>query len=123
MAMETLKGVLEIGGYKVKEIEDDPEAHHSACCEVTSSDYIVVDHVANAVAFIIQNGPIKENGVNGCQVDTLIHTALIMIKGLNEKFPCPENKEVIYSLYNALGFLEQRREDREKRGVEGTSNA
>ena len=33
----------------------------------------------------IQNGPIKENGVNGCQVDTIIEATKAIIEGLNKK--------------------------------------
>lgn len=73
----------------------------------------------NSIA--IQNGPIKENGVNGCQIDALIETALLMLSRLNEKFPCLENKNAMSCLGSALRFLDKRRIEREKRGVKGES--
>jgi hypothetical protein len=76
----------------------------------------------NAVGFVMQTGPIKEVGVNGVQVDTLIETARIMINGLNSKFPCIENERTIYHLEEALRQLKARKRDREARDVEGTSN-
>ena len=65
----------------------------------------------------------KENGVNGCQVDTLVEAARIIIEKLNDKFPCPENELAIASLNDAIGFLKARKANREARGVEGLSQA
>ena len=114
MALETLKGVKEIGGFKVAELEEfaikRPE------------EFIVVNHKNNGISFKIQDGPIKESGVNGCQVDTIIETAKIMLEGLNKNVPCIDNKQAISNLKAALYWLEIRRLGRELRGVEGTSN-
>jgi hypothetical protein len=73
------------------------------------------------ISFRIQNGPIKEVGVNGCQVDTLIYAARAIIDGLHKKFPCRENLMVLGRLADALYWLEIRKRNREKRGVEGKS--
>ena len=109
MALETLDGIEEIGGFAVKRIVwKQPEGN-----------YIEINDDANALTFKIQNGPIKEVGVNGCQIDTLIETAKLIIKGLNENFPCRENSIVITKLDEALLWLNKRKMDREKRGVEG----
>lgn len=43
------------------------------------------------VAFTIQSGPIKEFGVNGCQIDDVIAWAKEKIEGFNAAFPCREN--------------------------------
>ena len=95
MALETLKDLEEIGGFAVKRIVwKQPEGN-----------YIEINDDANALTFKIQNGPIKEVGVNGCQVDTLIETAKLIIKGLNEKFPCDENEVAISCLNLALKSL------------------
>ena len=91
MALETLKGVEEIGGFRVNQFYEDETIK-----AVRWNEYIEIDHEVNTIKFTIQNGPIKENGVNGCQVDTLIHAA----------------KHIIFE-------LEDRKADREKRGVEG----
>ena len=111
MALETLKGVEEIGGFKV-----------GRNCDINAGTPIVISE-PNHIEFQIQDGPIKESGVNGCQVDTLISAAFIMISALDKKFPCGENKGALESLTMALAWLNSRTEDREDRGVEGTSNA
>jgi hypothetical protein len=71
------------------------------------------------ISFRIQNGPIKEVGVNGCQVDTLIEAAKLIVEGLNKQFPCRENSLIITKLEEALLWSMKRKLDREKRGVEG----
>ena len=72
--------------------------------------------------FRLQEGPIKENGVNGCQVTDLIDVSLHIIKELNKKFPCRENSLTIIKLEEALMWQDARTKDRENRGVEGTSS-
>ena len=122
MALQTLENMDEIGGYGVVHIlkEEDREGFRTEYVEGKYSP-IIVDHVDNRIEFKIQNGPIKEVGVNGCQVDTLIHAALLIIAGLNENLPCPENGNAIAHLKSALMELQKRTRDREQRGVEGTS--
>jgi hypothetical protein len=111
MALETLKGVEKIGGHQVATMG----INHSMC----ETYPVGIDHKENIVLFKIQNGPIKEHGVNGCQVDTLIHAALIMLRGLNAKFPSSYNRAAIFHLGDAISELDARTKDREKRGVEG----
>lgn len=114
MALETLKGVTEIGEFKTLETTSIPEVG-------TVYSPVVIDHGANILSFKIQNGPIKENGVNGCQVDTVIEAAKIILEGLNKQFPCRENSLAITKLDEAILWLGKRKADREKRGVEGTN--
>ncbi|NBK25836.1 MAG: hypothetical protein EOM68_27960 [Spirochaetia bacterium] len=83
----------------------------------------MINHEANTISFRIQNGPIKEVGVNGCQVDTLIHAAKKILEGLDAKFPSEYNKLAINKLDMALCHLAERTRDREVRGVEGTNQA
>ncbi len=126
MALETLRGIEEIGGYKVLVVrprKEDGSLDWDLFDEMRKKHPIYIDHAVNMISFRIQDGPIKEHGVNGCQVDTLIHTARIMIQNMNEKFPCRQNELAIEGLNDALGWLEERKWDREKRGVEGTSQA
>ena len=71
-------------------------------------------------------GPVPfETGasINGCQVDTVIEAAKAMLEGLNKKFPCRENSVAITKLDEAIHWLEHRKKDRERRSVEGTSQA
>ena len=110
MALETLKDVNEIGGF---EVGRHPNQNFK--------DYIVISEEDNAIGFKLQNGPIKDVGITGCQVDTMIHAAVLIIKGLNDNFPCIENNMAIEKLENALFWLMKRRMDREMRNVEGTN--
>lgn len=75
----------------------------------------------SSVQFTIQSGPVKEFGVNGCQIDDVIAWAKEKIEGFNATFPCRENAVVITKLDEALMWSAKRKTDREKRGVEGTS--
>jgi len=113
MALETLKDVLKIGGFEVE---------HTLAgdfWEPNTDLPIHVDYTRNEITFKIQKGPIKEMGLNGCQVDTIIMAAKMIILGLNEKFPCRHNAETLDHLSKALLSLENRKADRETRGVEG----
>lgn len=77
----------------------------------------------------LQNGPIKENGVNGCQIDDVIKWCRDKVVEFNNRiredgksFACRENSVAITKLDEALMWLQRRTENREARGVEGTSN-
>ena len=113
MALETLKDVKQIGGFEVKRVSwNQPKDNH-----------IEINESGNAITFNIQNGPVKANGVNGCQIDTMVEAAKLIIEGLNKNFPCRENAMAITKLDEALMWLEKRTKDREKRGVEGQSKS
>lgn len=133
MALETLKGVKYINGFAVVDMDqvrvDYPEKFNESGAmdykwfekDIRPHNFVYVRHDVNSIAFTIQNGPVKENGCNGCQVDTLIETARVMIDGLNKKYPCRENALAITKLEEALMWLDKRRQDRIERNVEGTS--
>ena len=124
MALETLKDVEKIGGYTVlseRPKKEDGSVDWDKFDELRKTFPIYVDHDVNMISFRIQDGPIKENGLNGCQVDTLIETAKIIITELNRKFFSNENIRAISYLGNALACLEARKADRVRRNVEGYS--
>jgi hypothetical protein len=189
MALNTLKGVTEIGGFPVIVMDELREKFPHKFNESGSMDYkwfeeeirpnhfIYIRHDKNSISFTLQSAPVSDvkaqrmlqdfkyyladvterqnaewdtdelhkhalrcieedsqdwkdfnakygndyTGVNGCQVDTLIHAALIMLKGLNAKVGCVENDNAINKLEMALHWLGQRTIDRQQRGVEGTS--
>lgn len=116
MALETLKNVKEIGGFKVCQVSETGKL-----VQGTWKEPIYVRHDENALVFTLQKGPIKEVGVNGCQIDTIIETAQLILEGLNEKFPDPHNAAASNCLHEALHHLDERKKAREARGVEGTS--
>lgn len=72
-----------------------------------------------SVTFIGQRGPMKDYGVNGCQIDDILTFALGTLQVFQKKFPCRENAIAITKLEEALHRLEDRRRNREARGVEG----
>ena len=76
-----------------------------------------------SISFTMQDGPVKEVGNNGCQVDALIEMALHILQYFDGKFSCKENAIALRSLENALAQLALRRKDREERGVEGFNKA
>lgn len=82
-----------------------------------------VEHNINQryIKIQLQEGPIKENGVNGCQIDDVLAVVVETIQGFNTAFPCRENSLAITHLQEAQHWLEHRKRDREARGVEGTS--
>jgi len=135
VALDTLKDIEVIGGFKVVDMDKLREKYPEKFNESGSMDYkwfekdirpnhfVYVRHDVNCLSFTIQNGPVCENGINGCQVDTLIAASLHMIKKLNERFPCEENKAAIGHLSGAIGALEQRKQNRMRRGVEGYNKA
>lgn len=71
------------------------------------------------INFMLQDGPIKEVGVNGAQIDDLIELCREIIFYFGNRFPSGFNDIAIKSLDIALGALAMRKEDREKRNVEG----
>jgi hypothetical protein len=82
-----------------------------------SSGFIEVDDAS--VKFTGQRGPIKENGVNGCQIDDMIVFAKGTIQCFNTLFPCKENTIAITKLEEVLLWLDARKKNRTRRGVEG----
>lgn len=135
MALETLKGVESVGGYEVVTMdtlrEQYPEKFtesgqmdwHWFESEIRPNKFIYVRHDKNSLSFTLQNGPVKEVGKNGCQVQTIVETAKVMLEGLNKQFPCRENALAITKLEEAVMWLEARTKNREARGVEGLSKA
>lgn len=133
MALKTLKHREMIDGFHVvvmDELRDKyPERFNESGAmdyewfekEIRPNNFIYVRNDKNSISFTLQNGPVKEAGLNGCQVDTIIETAKIMLEGLNDDYPCLENQWAILYLGSALRFLKLRKMRRERQGTEGTS--
>lgn len=135
MSLETLKGIHVIGGFDLVVMDELREKYpekfnesgamdwHWFEKDIRPKNFIYVRHDKNSLSFTLQQGPIKEVGVTGCQVDTIIEAAKIILEGLHKQFPCKENEEAILHLDGALSALMKRKMNRETRGVEGTSQA
>ncbi len=90
---------------------------------IKESGWPQVHGETSSVEFTIQSGPIKEFGVNGCQIDDVIEWVKEKIEGFNAAFPCRENSMIVTKLDEALLWSAKRKMDREKRSVEGTSKS
>ena len=135
MALETLDGVKNIGGLNLICMDDLKKESPELFNESGSMDYKIFEEKirpfnfiylrkdVNSLSFTLQKGPVKEVGLNGCQVDTLIEAARLILVGFQSKFPCKENAQAITKLELALYWLEERTKNREARGVEGFNKA
>ena len=56
---------------------------------------------------------------NGTTLEELLRVGIDRLTLLNKNFSCEENEIAITKMKEALMWLEERTEDREKRGVEG----
>lgn len=134
MTMNTLKGVKEIDGHKVVVMDDLKELYPEKFNESGQMDYkwfeseirpnhdIYIRHDVDSLSFKMMTEPVSKGG-SGCQLTTLIETSLIMLKYLNDKFPCRENAITITKLEEALMWQKHRTVNREIRGVEGLNEA
>ena len=111
MAFEVLKGRQTIYGEKVSHADKEKSQEHA---------FIHIDHHNNTITLKIQNGPIKEVGVNGCQMEYLAAVLHELIEGHDEINPCRENKIFKSLLEAALAVNDMRTARREKEGTEGT---
>ena len=131
MALEVLEGIKKLGDYDVVVMDDLREKYpekfnHSGAMdwkwfesEIRPKNFVYLRKDKNSISFTIQNGPIREVGENGCQIDALVHAYREILIGLNEKFPCDENIKQIDLLNEVIELSEKRKQDRTARGVEG----
>lgn len=83
------------------------------------SEFIKV--AGNSVVFTIQDGPINEAGINGCQAQDMLEFCKHLFVSLNNTFPCEENERTIFNIEEALQAQNDRNKDRILRGVEGNN--
>ena len=112
---------LEIGTKKYTEVKVLDEkgagnANHKYEVVLAENRNIVVCEVN------FQNGPIKESGVNGVMNEDLIAIVIDRMRGFQSgNYACRDNAIVLTKLEEALMWLRNRTNEREARGVEGTS--
>ncbi len=69
-----------------------------------------------------QVGPIKEVGVNGCQIEDVIDVLVERLEAFQRgPLKCAENKMALNMLLGAKGWLHERTVLRQAQGVEGTA--
>jgi len=115
---------VEIGSkkYTVVLCLDDPGAGN-ACHEYEVIANEGVSSGNKTMAWIsFQNGPIKENGVNGCHQEDLLAIVLDRLQSFQAgDYSCRENAIAVTKIEEAMLWLGKRTQDRINRGVEGTS--
>ena len=80
------------------------------------------DRTAPFCLIKFQEGPIKENSVNGIHNEDLIAIVIHRLRGFQSgKFACRQNAIALTKLEEALHWLNDRTQERVRRGVEGTS--
>lgn len=131
--IEFLDGVKEINGHKIMVMDDlkqeRPELFNESGAmdykvfeaEIRPNYFIYLRKDKNTLTIKLQDGPIKENGHNGCQIDDALELIRTLLFNANKRLPCRENACAITRLDESIGWLERRKKDRKKRGVEGTS--
>jgi hypothetical protein len=68
----------------------------------------------------VQNGPVKEHGKNGVQIDSVIDCVSGILMDFDKRVPSSLTKVAILCLQAALEALAARTAERTGRGVEGT---
>ena len=76
-----------------------------------------------SISFTLQTGPIKEVGVNGCQIDALIIMAREILIYFNEQYPCQENILALNALHVCLQELFNRTQRRTRQRTEGRNHS
>jgi len=89
------------------------------CINSLKEDRPFIEVNTESVTFTLQRGPVKEVGVNGCQIDDLIKFVADTVTTFNKKYPCRENSLMITKLEEAWLWGKGRQFDREARNVEG----
>jgi hypothetical protein len=99
----------------------DPPGQGGACHEYRI-EYAHNGPTCNAIDIHFQQGPIKENGVNGISQEallTIIEDRLHCFE--TGPYACQENAMALFHIREAMQYLKQRTIKRIERGVEGTS--
>lgn len=69
-----------------------------------------------------QNGPIKENDVNGCHQEDLLAIVIDRLESFQKgDFRCRENAIALTKIQEAMMWLNSRTSKRQNMGVEGTN--
>ena len=76
------------------------------------------------LTILFQNGPIQEHGVNGITQEVLLAIVADRLRAFQAgPFACPENRNALMHVEDALTWLKSRTQKRMERGVEGQNVA
>ena len=80
----------------------------------------MIDRKNKYIDITFQDGPVKENGRNGCQIDDVLEVLIERLQNFQAgEFRCRENAITITKLEEGLMWQQRRTMDRLSRGVEG----
>lgn len=115
-------GAGELAGVSLK-ISRDNKVAQIVRYDTSNPDPEVSCEFCEVVSISFQNGPIKENGVNGVSQEALIAVLIDRLEGFQSgQFKCHDNQVALDALQTARLWLHKRTMDRLARGVEGTTN-
>ena len=113
--------IVKIGSQRFTQVSclDEPGAG-GACHEYA---VLTNDENRDSCAYVhFQNGPVKENGVNGCHQEDLLAIVIDRLESFQAgEYACRENAIALTKIEEAMMWLNKRTSDRQQRGVEGTS--
>lgn len=116
---------LTLGTTRHTQVIVNDEAGAGGACHSYSVQSVpqTSDCVAELFSSIeFQNGPVKENGVNGIHQEDLLVVVLDRLKSFQAgEYSCRENALAITKIEEAMHWLNHRTRGRMDRGVEGTS--
>lgn len=117
---------LEIGSHRFTEVTVLDEPGAGGACHKYLIGRVEPEEGCDSTAFStinFQNGPINENGVNGCHQEDLLAIVIDRLKSFQSgSFSCRENALAITKIEEAMHWLNHRTKERQDRGVEGTSS-
>lgn len=100
----------------------DEKGAGGACHKYSVQAVTTGDETCNFATVNFQNGPIKENGINGCHNEDLIAIVIDRLECFQSgEYACIENERAITYLKETLSQLDLRTQGRIARGVEGTT--
>lgn len=85
------------------------------------NDQVWLNEKPNSVDIHFQEGPIKENGINGVTHEALLAINIDRLRSFQAgPYSCRENAIALTHMEEALMWLQRRTAERIRRGVEGT---
>ena len=108
MTLKSLKDTHGIDGFGIK---------HYNITDESIPKFVSIDHRENSITFKFQKGTVKENGVNGCAIETLVEVAKELVIKENNEEPSQFNRDAIQGLEAAKFALSDRRTASIKQGT------
>ncbi len=113
-------GTNEFTEVKVKDIPGQGNACHEYY--ISRANKLKYDPEGEFGFVKFQNGPVKENGVNGCHQEDLLAIVIHRLQSFqSSEFACRENALALTKIEEAMHWLNHRTAKRIARGVEGTN--